>query len=78
MRATVARSLYEEFVQEPMQTWSTFTPARLLTGTTLPGEWGAAARGSSAPKSISTSIAYSASGSAASACQSASRPCERR
>ncbi len=54
MRATVASSRYEEFVQLPMQTWSTGMPASSRTVPTWSGLWGLAASGTSPARSTST------------------------
>ena len=51
--ATVTRSLYDEFVQEPMQTWSTFMPASSEILFTFPGLCGQAAIGSIEERSSS-------------------------
>ena len=53
MAATFSISLREELVQEPIQTWSTFTVLRVLTSTTLSGLWGQAIIGSRVLRSIS-------------------------
>ena len=45
--ATVMRSLSEEFVQEPMSTWSTLLPASSAYRPYVSGLWGHAAMGSS-------------------------------
>jgi len=73
MRATVASSRYEEFVQLPMQTWSTGMPAISRTVPMLSGLWGFAASGTSPARSMSTTLSYCASESASSSTQSASR-----
>src|SRR3990170_4679629 len=55
---TTMRSLYEEFVQLPMQTWSTLNPSMSVTLQTLSGECGWAIRGSSLPRFISIASSY--------------------
>ena len=51
--ATLSISSSDEFVHEPMQTWSTFVPASVATGTTLSGLCGQAIMGCSVLRSMS-------------------------
>ena len=51
--ATVRMSRYDEFVHEPIIIWFTLVPRMDFTPTTLPGECGAAAMGSTFERSIS-------------------------
>ena len=50
--ATVARSSYELFTEEPTQICTTSVPATSATGTTCPGEGGNATSGATAARSI--------------------------
>ena len=74
MPATRIMSQNEEFVQLPMQIWSTCIPAILDTSVTLSGLLGCAASGCSEERSIVISSSYSASGSASSSRQSPALP----
>src|SRR3989338_2536921 len=73
--ATTIKSLYEELVQLPMQTWSTFIPSSSETLHTASGLCGFAIMGSSLFKSISIISSYFASSSATSSFQSLSLFC---
>ena len=72
--ATLSMSISDEFVQEPMHTWSTFVPLRSATFFTLSGLCGQAISGSRVDRSMSMIRSYSASASLESSAQSASRP----
>jgi len=61
--ATFIISMYEELVQLPIATWSTFILPISLTFATLSGLCGCAARGSSSSRLITISSSYSASSS---------------
>jgi hypothetical protein len=50
--ATVARSWYELFTDDPTQTCTSGVPATSPTGTTVPGEGGSATNGSNAARSM--------------------------
>ncbi len=50
--ATVARSSYELFTDDPTHTWTRGVPAASATGTTLPGDGGRATSGSNAARSM--------------------------
>src|SRR4030067_825226 len=56
--ATSIRSLKDEFVQLPTQTWSTFMPSISETLQTWSGMWGLAIIGSNLPRSSSIVSSY--------------------
>jgi hypothetical protein len=60
---------------EPTHTCAVAVPASSVTGTTFPGECGRAISGSSAERSIVSTLSYSAPGSAASGTKSSGRRC---
>src|SRR5918998_3697596 len=71
--AATARSSKPELTELPMQTWAALVPATSLTGTTLPGEWGWAMRGSSSSSAMCSYSSYSAPSSAPSSTKSSGR-----
>ena len=75
MAATFSISIKEEFVQEPMQTWSTLILPISVTSFTRSGMCGIAAIGASEERSISIVSSYTASSSAFSSIQSSGRDC---
>ena len=74
--ATVSISSMEEFVQEPIHTWSIFMPSISLTGRTLSGLCGHAASGTREERSTVSVSSYFASGSGASGTKSFSLSCD--
>ena len=67
--AAALRSLMRPLVQEPMTTWLMGRPATSDTTLVFSGRWGMATVGSSLSRSMTTSRAYTASGSASKASQ---------
>ena len=76
--ATFSISIKEEFVHEPMHTWSILILPISETFLTLSGICGIAARGSREERSISINSSYTASLSAESSVQSSTLPCASR
>ena len=72
--ATFIKSSYEEFVQLPIATWSTFIFPNSFTSLTLSGLWGPAASGTNSSKFIVISSSYNASASGLNSIQSSSLP----
>ena len=78
IEATFIISTKEEFVHEPIATWSTLIFPISSVVLTLSGIWGQAAMGTSEQRSMSITSSYSASASAESSTQSFSLPCALR
>ena len=70
-----ARSAYDEFTEEPMQTWVSSVPTTSSTGTTFPGEEGFATSGTSSARSMCSSSSKSPVSPVARSTNSSSRPC---